>query len=397
MENKKVNSKNTFPRIAFITYHAAYNFGSVLQAYATQQILIDMGYSADIINYRMAEQKYFYNRICSLKYGIHSWINDITLLLTLKNRRERARRFEEFFQNHFILTEEVHEPEEVEKVWKNYTLIISGSDQIWNKGSCELRCNDWKYMNPYLLKGYSGRKISYASSVNSMSKENLNRIISELNSFHALSFRESVSSKKMEMMLHKPISTVVDPTFLLRKIEWINRLGLRKIKHDRPYILYYSLSGLRLTAQMIRKLRALAKKWNCKVLLITPYTYVPVLDSNLEYHQEYGPREFLEAIYNAKLVITNSYHGTVLSINFDKNFYSICERESVDVRKKDILERLGLSDRILYGGEELLGVDLKPINYVTVHKKLNSFREFSLRYLETNLPILQKQKCSGNK
>ena len=397
MENKENRAGKKISKIALITYHSAYNFGSVLQAYATQQALRLIGYNTDIINYRMVEQKYFYNRIFSLKYGIRTSVNDLSMLPIYRKRKKRAERFETFFQYNFSLTKEVNEPEEVELLWGNYDLVISGSDQIWNKNSCELRCNDWKYMNPYLLKGYVGRKISYASSINTMSKADLRRISAELESFNALAFRESVSSKMIGEMLHRKVFTVLDPTFLLTKQEWIDKLGLKKNEKYGTYILCYSLGGLKADWQMLHDMRILSRKRKCNVIMVTPFTYIPVIDHHIKYHHEYGPKDFLEALYNADLVVTNSYHGAVLSINFGKDFYSVCRQGASDIRKEDILNRLGLSDRILYRPDELLHKDIKPINYLLVYEKLDILREESLAYLRNNILPLQERHYSYNK
>ena len=65
--------------IAIITYHAAYNYGSVLQAYATQFIVEKLGYGAEIINYRMQEQNYIYS-LYRTKYGLKTFLKDLMQL-----------------------------------------------------------------------------------------------------------------------------------------------------------------------------------------------------------------------------------------------------------------------------------------------------------------------------
>lgn len=389
MENQEGNTMGTFPTIALLTYHSAYNFGSALQAYATQQALKMMGYNADIINYRMAEQNFYYNHTLTLKYGVRAGVNDLSMLPVYNKRKERARRFENFFQHYLSLTQEAQEPEEVEALWKKYDLVISGSDQIWNKNSCELRCNEWRYMDPYLLKDYPGRKISYASSVNTMSDEDLERIMPELKSFDALAFRESISSKRIGSILLRQIETVLDPTFLLTKLEWVRRFGLKTGNHHDPYILCYSLGGIKADWTLLKNVRLIAKKRGCKVIMVTPFTYIPVADRNIEYHHEYGPLEFLECVYNADMVITNSYHGMAMSINLEKDFYSTCKLGSGDIRKKDILDRIGLAGRIVYNVDELSQMQLKPIDYKPVYRELNSLRDASLNYLRNNISAVQ--------
>ena len=93
-----------------------------------------------------------------------AFINDAFMLTVWKKKKLRAERFENFIKVNMNLTEEKNKPEDI-NFTNDFSIIISGTDQIWNKYSNELRKVDWKYMQPYLLKGFKGKKISYASSI----------------------------------------------------------------------------------------------------------------------------------------------------------------------------------------------------------------------------------------
>lgn len=371
-------------RTALITYHSAYNFGSVLQAFATQTAMEKLGYPVEIINYRMAEQNYFYQKLYRAKYGLKTAVKDLMMAPVQARRKERAGRYERFFAEYFQLSRKVSEPLEVTEFWNQYDLIVSGSDQIWNKHSCELEHNDWQCMDPYLLKGFNGRKISYASSVGNMTDTELQHILPELQQFDALAFRESVSAGKMAALLGRQVDTVLDPTFLLTKDEWSARFQLRR-PSDKRYILVYSLGGPKKIVRLPPILSKLAEKRDCKVKLVTPFAYFPCLDKRIEYHPEYGPVEFLDALNNAEMVVTDSYHGTVLSVNFGKEFYSICKSGGAEFRKTDILNRLGLQDRIIHDAAEIPGLNLPSIDYTAVYAKLDILRQHSLNYLRSAL------------
>ncbi len=378
---------NRCSNCGLITYHSAYNHGSVLQAYATQQALFRVGIETEIINYRMAEQKYFYEGFVRTKYGIQTLVNDLTFICAYQKKLQRKCSFEKFFNEHLFLSKECSNPEEVSALWTKYNTIISGSDQIWNKASCEMSHNDWRYMDPYLLKGFKGRKISYASSINAMEGEDLKRILPEINSFHSLSFREDAAAKKISQLLHKEVCYVLDPTFLLSKEEWIEKLNLKKIKNREPYILCYSLAGARSIAKLLSSIKVIAKQKKCKATIVTPFAYIPTFSSAIEYHPEYGPLEFLETLYNAEAVITDSYHGTALSINFGKDFYSLTRHGKTDVRKNDILNRLGLQERIIHDATVIPELNLPPIDYTVVYAKLADLRQYSMDYLTTALKV----------
>lgn len=372
-------------RIGLLTYHSAYNYGSALQAYATQQAIASLGYDVEMINYRMAEQSYFYKKLYHFRYGGKSLVRDLMQIPMQKKRIKRAREFEDFFEKYYNMTSEMSEPEEVFAMWNRYDCIVSGSDQIWNKDSIEFRHNDIKYMDPYLLKGFNGKKVSYASSVGTLDKEKLDKILPAIGEFEAISFREKQSSDHVSDKLGKKVVNVLDPTFLLDKEQWIDALGLKKKEED--YILYYSLANYKDEVREAKYLKALADRFGCRVVVITPLNYAPVKDRVIEYRPDYGPRDFLELIYNAKLVVTYSYHGTILSVNMGKPFYSLAKKTSSDYRKKDILGRISLEDRIAYGLEDVLERGLPDTDYAIANGMIEKYRNESYDFLSSSIGL----------
>ena len=84
-------------RVGLITYHAAYNYGSVLQAFATQRILFKLGADCEIINYRFNGQRDFY-RLIRTKYGFKVFLSDIIQMPIFKQKIQREKKFELFFK-----------------------------------------------------------------------------------------------------------------------------------------------------------------------------------------------------------------------------------------------------------------------------------------------------------
>ena len=107
-------------KCALITYHSAYNFGSALQAYATQQAVMYMVGNSEIINYRMNEQKRYYEKLYRRDYGPKTFLKDLLMLPVHHKRKRRAEAFEKFFSEKLILSKEVSEPEEVAELWGKY-------------------------------------------------------------------------------------------------------------------------------------------------------------------------------------------------------------------------------------------------------------------------------------
>lgn len=370
-------------KIGIITYHSAYNFGSVLQAYATQCAVQKFSGDVEVINYRMIEQKTFYS-LYRVKYGIKTFLKDVMQLPIHSKRVKRKNNFEKFINNRFVLTDEVSEPNEVYRLWNRYDIMISGSDQIWNKHSHEFENNSLEYMFPYLLHGFKGKKVSYASSVANADENDIANILPELKTFDAISIRESSSVEKLQKYLDIKLKNVLDPTFLLTKDEWIDKLSLKKKTNDK-YVLYYSLKGIAPTKERVPVIKEYAKKMGCKLKVITPFVYIKALYcTDVENCIDAGPTEFMDLIYNAQAVVTDSYHGTILSVNLCKNVFSLCENIGSEFRKTDILNALGLKDRIIYDINSILDMQM-DIDYKEVERKLFKLRDESIDYLTKSL------------
>ena len=232
-------------KVGLITYHSAYNFGSVLQAYATQETIKKIIGNCEIINYRTDEQRRVYS---IFKWGngfrlIKSAIKNFLIIFKYSQRKDREKKYENVFNKLFNLSDTFKEPIDVYNVWDKYDIIVSGSDQIWNKHSNELENVSWEYMKPYLLSSYTGKKVSYASSLTNMSSEEIDVIIDDIRSFDFVSFRENETCDMMNDNYNLDCYSVLDPTFLLTKEEWIEKLNLKK--NDNDYCLFYSLGSFK--------------------------------------------------------------------------------------------------------------------------------------------------------
>ncbi len=369
-------------KVGIITYHAAYNFGSVLQAYATQCAVEKLGFEPEIINYRMEEQKKFYE-LYRTKYGKLNFLQDIAEFPLHGKRLARATNYEEFFRNYLKMTEEFSEPEQMQEIAKNYDIIISGSDQLFNKHSCEFTCNDWKYMDPFLLKGLECKKISYASSIGHTTDEELVHILPSLQQFDYLSMREKRNADKIAKRTERDVAAVLDPTFLLTREEWTEKLELKR-KREEEYILYYSLRRFDGNDQL-RGIMKLADELGLKLKYVTPFSFLPTGNRSAENHISYGPRGFLNALSGAALVISESYHGTILSANFEKPFISICNTMGGEYRKIDLLKQLQLEDRIAYDLADVYDAARRVCDFSKMREPLERARSASYEYLETAL------------
>lgn len=369
-------------KIGVITYHSAYNFGSVLQAYATQESIEKIGYSVEIVNYRMKSQIKYYSMI-HLNNGLKAFLKDLLHLPQIGKYITRKNRFEQFIEE-LNLTKEFNEPEEVDEADGMFDIFVSGSDQIWNKHSNELEESEWKYMYPYLLCFTNKKKVSYASSIVNMKDEELTYIVDKVKKFDKISFREKASCDRFKSLFGIESNEVLDPTLLLNSEEWSSKIGtIPKKMINKKYILYYALEGVKKTRKIMPKLQKMAKRKGCVLVVITPlscFTYSKGVINAIDA----GPKEFLGWIKGAELVITNSYHGTLFSVNLGTNFYTLQEKESTDNRIKGILLKLELEKRIISDVDSIL-YEKEEINFQDVWKKLDIYRKESIEFLKKAL------------
>lgn len=369
-------------KIGVITYHSAYNFGSVLQAYATQESIEKIGYSVEIVNYRMKSQIKYYSMI-HLNNGLKAFLKDLLHLPQIGKYITRKNRFEQFIEE-LNLTKEFNEPEEVDEADGMFDIFVSGSDQIWNKHSNELEESEWKYMYPYLLCFTNKKKVSYASSIVNMKDEELTYIVDKVKKFDKISFREKASCDRFKSLFGIESNEVLDPTLLLNSEEWSSKIGTIPEKMiNKKYILYYALEGVKKTRKIMPKLQKMAKRKGCVLVVITPlscFTYSKGVINAIDA----GPKEFLGWIKGAELVITNSYHGTLFSVNLGTNFYTLQEKESTDNRIKGILLKLELEKRIISDVDSIF-YEKEKINFQDVWKKLDIYRKESIEFLKKAL------------
>lgn len=378
-------------RVGLITYHAAYNYGSVLQAYATQKKIASLGNKVTVVDYRSEEGDRFYEALYRTHMGLRTWLADLTMLPVAKLRRNRNDKFKQFITENLPLSERCYkQPEELKELADAFDIAVSGSDQIINKHSNELENVGWEYMAPFLLEWSNAKKISYASSPATMTDDDLERIAPSLKQFDELSVREENANARIAKVTGKTVTTVCDPTLLLNQQEWLEDLGQHSlpevlandISASSGFVFFYSLLRPKRGAVVFKQLRTLAQRFGKPIAVLTPLAgnvpkcaeLINVLDS--------GPSEFLALMEHADAVITDSYHGTLFSINFHKTFWVFTEHEiakELTSRRGQILSKLGLQNRIIEDLPSLQSID--QIDYTAADKALAVFRKQSVDYL----------------
>ena len=383
-------------KIGIITmYYQNFNYGGQLQAYALQKAVEKLGVNCDQICVN-------YSTTNSAKRKIKSYIKIEGVWFTLKligkkliywfpnrlfvkkNCRKRMENFWRFSDN-IPHSDKVYTWDTIKESEKDYFGYIVGSDQVWNPNYYSKS----NFLDINLLKfcGDEIKKMSYAASigVSNFLAESKEQFARELNRFDYISVREETARNILQSLTGKNIEVVLDPTFLLTKEEW-SRAAADYIHKD--YIAGYFLGE---TKQARKNIARVAKKQNKKFVLFTglqPNFMGQDFISGAVKESTAGPAEWLGIIKNAGFVITNSFHGTVFSILFEKQFVVMITDKSSkyktgNSRLYDVLKLLGLEDRIVTGEltEETLS-QLKIIDYKQVNAKIDQYRESSLSFLK---------------
>lgn len=360
-------------KYATLTTHAALNHGAVLQAYALSRYLNDTGRCCQVLNYVPDHVRRIY-RLTEWPRSFSGLVRFAYQIAHYSSRKLRKEKFEAFRQEYLPLSgEELPDHPALIRAVNGCDTVICGSDQIWNPAIHD-------FDEGYFLSfpEVACRRVSYAASfgqdqVSEAVRPELSR---RLEGFSHVAFREHSGQRLMLELTGRDTPLVLDPVFLLEAEHW--RSMAKTVAVQKPYVLLYLLSDPGHTPYAVKdyaKARGLA---NLSIgFLPRDIKYGLNCDYSL------GPQEFLGAIADAELIITNSFHCTAFAILLEKDFYVRVAKGkgSRNDRMISLLKELGLEDRLFYGDDlpRELG---KPIDYQAVRQRLRERIAASKEYLE---------------
>lgn len=329
-------------KVGIVTFHASYNYGSMLQAYALQQVILNMGFDCEIINFRTERQKQMY-RPDFCQGGICERFKRLVMQFPYINQLYKKNSlFENFLKNNLVLSDKEYTTlKDLEQETFHYDYYISGSDQIWNTQCFDF---DWAYFLPFVKHG---KKIAYAPSMGPcpeslVTGDNLSRIVSLLQNYDCLSVREPRTADFIHKSFIKEILVTLDPTLLLSSNQWNDLIDTTPIIEG-DYILLYSpkSESFYLTYKLAEEI---SKCYGIKVVLskIPKYRCDIRRWHNFEIKADIGPKEFLNLCKNAKLVCCDSFHAVVFSILLQKPFAIVNGMK--DSRITNLLHLTGLQN-----------------------------------------------------
>lgn len=363
-------------RICILTQPLGANYGGILQAYALQNVLRDMGHEVTTLRFRPDVPwvpSGYRKHVLTLRRFISKYLKGNKDIVCCNPDRQTRFAYREL--DHFIDTRmhclEVKAPLSLHKL-PDFDTFIVGSDQVWRPAYSP--CLPNFYLD--FLADSPARRIAYAASFGVdtwEADEEMTSIIRPLaQKFDVISVREESGIALCEKYLNVKAQVMPDPTLLLSATDYLQLCEIDR-KNQKPYLAVYILDK---GEQEQHFIDGMSKAMNLPVKFIGQLDWAQKTDS---------VEKWLADIAQASFVITNSFHGTVFSILFERNFLSIINSGRGTTRFTSLLEPMGLKDRLL-DRNALDGYTTKlgNIDYTAVNKALAIMRKKGIDFLSFN-------------
>lgn len=366
--------------IGIVTFWRCCNYGAALQAAALKQICEGLGHQVDLLNTigthfyypspwteAWRAPTFFLKLKCAITYSLYYYSITIWKKRAFERELLRASAFWKYWRsidgnralNAFSYAQ-------AKRLSRNFDCFIAGSDQIWNFHSEHPAMA--LYFLDFVVKG-TCLKIGYAGSLGTAEKipefmcERMSR---SFLAFDAVSCRETDGAAFIRALTGQDVPVVLDPTLLLSTKEWELFVTIPR-EMPKKFVLVYEIWE---DTTLLAKAKLFSEERNLEliVLLRKPVSSI-------------GPREFLWYARNAEYVITNSFHATIFSILYQKQFLTLVPAHG-GARIETLLVNLGLMFRYIQTDADWSSFDFDAsIDWDTVFTKLNKLREFSLQWL----------------
>lgn len=315
------------------------NYGAVLQAYALQKYLQEQpDTEVEIIDFTTPEHLEGH-KVCkkqSLKNPVAAFAYYFFTLIHYRQLKRRVTRTWGFKEKYFNFTRRFSSMKDALENHPIEDIYITGSDQVFNPNG--------KYAPLYYLgfeKG-KGKKVAYAPSfgISKFDDTITKKIQGYVNDFDLLSCREPAGAEYLGSIVGHEVPVVVDPVLLHGADEWGKVAVSPQMKDN--YIFIYDLNGAENLIKIAKKIQK-SEKLPIVCLTRNRLKRYPV-DKQI---YDAGPAEFVGWIQNASYVVTDSFHGTVFSLIFSKQFFTFIALERTSSRIRSILNKVGLENRIV--------------------------------------------------
>ena len=380
-------------KIGIVTLIGEYNYGNLLQSYALQTVLERLGHKAVVLNRRSNSPnlRLYCLRILSfVKSVVLRYLFKRTDILTVnpfvedydvKKRLDKSllSRFAKQYTNRSIA---LRSTDDIVKYVNRepFDAYVVGSDQVWRD---VYTFSIYEMFLSFLSNDNKAKRLAYAASFgvnkNYISEEKMPECVDLLKKFVAVSVREKSAVNICKEHFGVDAKHVLDPTMLLSVDDYVKifeRCNTPKSKGD---LLVYILDDNREIKQAIEHFSIYNNLTPFKVnelekVQSRSYAYkLPSLEA------------WLRGFYDAKFIITDSFHACVFSILFNKPFVCIGNKDRGNARFDSLLGLFGLENRMVDDMSKINGMKNEPINWEIVNSTLEEKKIESISFLENAL------------
>ena len=380
-------------RIGIITQPLHTNYGGLLQNYALQQVLRKFGHEVYTINRTYPRDIYTLPATKQIKFLTKQTIkkflgktysptkNDISRIT------EKCRRFVE---ENITVTNKVKTQKEISETTAQYCFdaFIAGSDQVWRPMYSPNILND--YLD-FCREQPNIKRIAYAASFGVDNWEYTDTQTTECSrlakQFNAISVREDSGIKLCQKHLGVDATLVLDPTLLLEKEEYIELTKKAGEKRSEGDLFCYILDENDAINESIHNIE---KQLTLKSFQVkskkAPYSLK--IGDSINEHIIPSPTKWLRAFMDAKMVFTDSFHGCVFSIIFNKPFWVIGNKERGNARFSSLLKLFNLEDRLISLDSIEKKNLLTPIDWEKINTIKKEWQKKSVSFIKENLETI---------
>lgn len=359
--------------IGILSMQRVVNYGSFLQAYALKGFLSNLGHECHFIDIRPG-RKIITDSIAKNQNKFVFIIKRIDryLLKRVKHKFFTKKRLSKFYNDFFPILGVNKEP-----IYDSrYDAVVIGSDEVFN---CTQKA-PWGFAKSLFGEGLDSRIIiTYAASCGYTTLDDLRQygikeeVRNAMKNLYAISVRDKNTKRFAEELTGKEIYEHIDPTLIYD----FNHLVSESVS-EKNYILIYAYDGRINDKETIKKIKGFAKKNNKQVICAGVY------QSWCDKQILCTPFELLSYFKNADYVITDTFHGTVFSIKYNKQFITIV-RENNKQKIFDLLEKFNLIDRIIDSPNELINKLNTLALFDYANDEIQKNRDSALEYFSEKL------------
>lgn len=373
-------------KIAILTQPLGTNYGGIMQAWAMQQVLSRMGHEVITID-RQPDQPSMSYKAARLAYR--------TAMKAVGKRKELIN-FEKhlptillhtrsFIDQLISITEPLFSTQQLKRHFhhENYDAVIVGSDQVWRP---KYSPNIYNFFLDF-LETQSILRIAYAASFGAdeweFSKEQTERCAQLAKEFDVISMREDSGVEFCHKQFGLETQHVLDPTLLLEISDYVKLIGSARLQDKKEGIYTYFLDENQEKIMLAEKVSKETGEYICSYQskYSQPYNSIGSIGS----HVMPDPRSWLTGFANAKYVLTDSYHGMMFSIIFQKPFLVVNNSNRGSARFHSFLGTFNITERLLNKGD-ISGKNIfldSAIDYTKVEARLIVARNKSLMLLNS--------------